>query len=361
MPITRGFIHAFILLIITSGSLTLRANTSDAKDVHTVQAVFDREYEPLLISLIQKSRVSIYASHFSFFTEKTFCSEIVQALIRAKERGVAITIFLEGNKKGSGERNAKTRKKLGKLGIDVVLNSSRKLAHAKLFVIDGEWVLAGSTNLSYSSMQKNNESNILVKSKVIARTLEKYIKDLVADSDREITTDSGMDKQIMAVTDGNFFPYALDLIRDSKEEICVTTYLFDYLTYDPDSYIARLFYELVQAKKRGVDIHIFLEQSVFNFNLHIHNKNLASAKFLRRNGVKNIRFDQPDRVTHCKIIISDKKRALLGSTNWYWHDLDSAHQVNFLIEEPRTVQQLTDYFEKLYNNGIGYVELKQNN
>jgi phosphatidylserine/phosphatidylglycerophosphate/cardiolipin synthase-like enzyme len=299
--------------------------------------------------MIGKAKVSIYASHFSFLTQEPLCQKILAALIDAKKRGVAITILLEGKKKGVKEKNLNTQKKLKESGIKVYLSVSRRVAHAKVFVIDGEWVLAGSTNLSYSSMTHNHESNLLVKSGEIAQTLEKYIQELIADSDREIKLESKIDNQIQVVTDQNFIPHALELIRKATEEICITTYLFDYPADEPQSNIAKLFQELIKAKERGVRIRIFLERSSFQFNEHISKKNLETAKFLSTQKIDGIQFDLPNQVTHCKIILVDKKKALLGSTNWYLYDLDFAHQVNFIIEEKTIIQALTTYFDQLYS------------
>ena len=318
----------------------------------TVRNVFDQEYDAILIDLIQKAKVCIYASHFTFSTEEGVCNEILQSLIAASQKGVSVTLFLEGKKKGAREKNINAEKKFKGTGVKVVLNSSRRLAHAKIFVVDGEWVLAGSTNLSFSSMKKNHEANILIKSQKIAQAMEKYIKELIANPDREIIVESEMENQIKAISDKSFFSYALDMIQNAKKEICITTYLFDFVPSEPDSNISRLFQEIVNAHKRGVKIRIFLEQSSFSFNEHIHQKNWESAQFLNSQGIEGIRFDKAKQITHCKIILTDKNRALVGSTNWYSHDINFGHQVNFIIEENSVIAGLVEYFDNLYGAGV---------
>ncbi len=316
------------------------------------RSVFNQEYDAVLLGLIQKAKVSIYASHFTFSTQEDICNEIVQSLREAAKRGVAVKLFLEGKKKGAKDKNIKAEKILKEAGIQVVLNASRRVAHAKLFVVDEEWVLSGSTNISHSSMKNNNEANLLLKSPQIAQTLQKYIKSLMENSDREIVVESKAENQIQAITDKSFFSYALDMIQNAQKELCITTYLFDYMPDAPDSNISKLFQALVQAHKRGVKIRIFLEQSSFHFNEHIHEKNLESAQFLYSQGIEGIRFDKPNQISHSKIILSDQKKALLGSTNWYCYDIDLGHQVNFIIEEKNILAQLAEYFDSLYSAGV---------
>ncbi|NUM37394.1 MAG: hypothetical protein HUU50_22865 [Candidatus Brocadiae bacterium] len=317
-----------------------------------IKNIFDQEYASTLIHLIQKAKVSIYAVHLSFSIEEGICHEIMQEMVAAAKRGVKITMLLEGKKRGLREKNARTEKKFQESGIKVVLNQSRRVAHAKIFVVDSEWVLAGSTNLTNSSIQKNHEANLLIQSPAIAQSMEKYAQELVNNSDREISIESETDSQIKAITDTKFFLHALDMIQNAKQEICITTYLMDYSPDYPDSSLYRLFMGLIDAHKRGVKIRIFLEQSTFLFNDHIHEKNLESAQFLKSQGIVSTLFDKEDQITHSKIILVDKKKALLGSTNWYSFDLDFGHQVNFVIENDAIVHGLAEYFDELYKTGV---------
>ncbi|MDD2717224.1 MAG: phospholipase D-like domain-containing protein [Candidatus Wallbacteria bacterium] len=76
--------------------------------------------------------------------------------------------------------------------------------------------------------------------------------------------------------------------------------------------------------------------------------NLKSSEFLQKQGITEIRFDDPQVISHDKIIITDKSTALLGSTNWYYVDIDSAHQVNFVERKPEIVKSIQEYFDQQF-------------
>jgi len=327
------------------------ANAIEAK------AVFNEDYPETLLFLINRARESIYMSHYSFSCETKTAGEIVDALIAAAGRGVKIDIFLNGGSSGVGPRNREAGKRLQRPGITVAINEGSKTAHSKLAIVDSLWTLSGSTNLTETSMIKNNESNLLIHSSAIAGTLMDYVKALPSKASVDIDVESAAGQKIQAITDRNFIPNALELIRNAKKEICITTYLLDYDTKDKDSNASRLFRELIAAHKRGVKIRAFIEQSSISFNEHIHKANMRTAKTLMKAGITGIRFDSPSTITHSKILIADGYKAILGSTNLYGGDIDRAHQVNFIVTDMSVIAQLCSYFEKLYATGVTYREI----
>jgi len=318
------------------------------------KAVFNEEYPETLLYLINNAKESVLMAHYSFNTETKTAGKIADALIAASKRGVKVSILLNGGKSGVGPKNLATMKKLGKSGIKIDIAVGKRVLHAKLIVADSLWTLAGSTNLTETSMIKNNESNLLIHSADIAATFEKYIEELHKNADQDINLKSNEGAGIKALTDRNFIDCALDLINGASKEICITTYLFSYDIKNAGSNNAKLFAALIAAHKRGVGIRAFIEQSSIAFNEHIHSANMRTSETLMKEGIKGIRFDTPETITHSKIIIADGQKALLGSTNLYKHDIDSAHQVNFYITNAALLDQIGAYFEKLYAKGVAY-------
>ncbi len=324
------------------------------KDRIESAAVFNEEYPKTLLRLIGSARESVRMAHYSFNTETKTVGKIADALIAASKRGVKVSIILNGGKSGVGPKNYATMKKLEKSGIKVDIAGGKRVLHAKLVVADSLWTLAGSTNLTETSMIKNNESNLLIHSADIAGTFEKYIDELHKNADRDINLKSNEGAGVIALTDRNFIACALELIGGASKEICITTYLLNYDIKKAGSNNAKLFAALVAAHKRGVNIRAFIEQSSIPFNGHIHSANIRTSEMLIKEGIKGIRFDTPETITHSKIIIADGKKALLGSTNLYSHDIDSAHQVNFCVTNAAALEEIVSYFEKIYAGGIAF-------
>ncbi len=350
-------LQLFLAILISSNACAFDKvffNDSIPASAIESKAVFNEDYPDNLLFLIDHAKESIYMSQYSFSCETKTAGKISAALIAAAGRGVKIVIFLNGGSTGVGPRNREAKKKLEGAGIAVTINEGSRVAHSKLVVVDSLWTLSGSTNLTETSMIKNNEANLLIHSSGISKTLVDYIRALPAKASGDINMESKAGEKIQAVTDRNFIPNALELIKNAKKEICITTYLFDHDMKNKDSNSARLFQQLIAAHKRGVKIRAFIEQSTISFNEHIHAANMRTTAALIKEGITGIRFDSPSSITHCKILIADGYKAILGSTNLHGADIDRAHQVNFMITEMSVIADLCAYFEKLYATGVTY-------
>jgi len=357
----KFFVPSFIVLIlllfsppVTSAEPPAGQASEKAKSYKDIKykAVFNDEYPETLIDMINNSEKTIMACHFNYVSRGATGKRIMEALIAASKRGVGITFFFEGDKKGVGEANKKTAKIFEENGIKAVMDSEEKITHAKMVVVDSKYVLAGSTNLTDNSMRNNNESNLFIASPLVAKTLETYVNDLISSDTGDVSLDSGFgSEEVKVITDRNFFENALEMIKTAKSEIRVATYLFSYPESHPEYNVSRLFQGLIDARKRGVKVKVILERSSKDFNKHIFEINRKTVKILNENGVTDILYDDPERISHAKLLIKDTGEVLAGSTNWYGAEIDSAHQVNFVIRNGELTGQFEEYFDALYNKG----------
>lgn len=103
-------------------------------------------------------------------------NQLVNALIKAKERGVQVKVILDQNmdftEEGGGpttqNKNEAAYELLKENNIPVFFDESQTYTHAKALVIDQETVILGSTNWSKGALTRNNEANALIRSKVFA-------------------------------------------------------------------------------------------------------------------------------------------------------------------------------------------------
>lgn len=138
------------------------------------------------------------------------------------------------------------------------------------------------------------------------------------------------------VVDREYLPSAQRIIRESQESISIAMFVAKR-----GEKVDTLIKELKKAAERGVKIEILLDDRLA--------ANQLTIKSLREKNIE-AKFDSPKKTTHNKIIISDKKIALIGSTNWTEMSLGYANEANVIIEDSKIAKYLQEYFDYLWKN-----------
>ncbi|MFC1576427.1 phospholipase D-like domain-containing protein [Candidatus Omnitrophota bacterium] len=107
-------------------------------------------------------------------------SVLLEELIDAKSRGVSVKVILDNTKFNV---NYNAFKRLEAAGVDVFLDSPKKLMHGKAVVIDGEISIVGSTNWTRSSINRNDEFSLITGSREVSTELLDYISKMEVSSD----------------------------------------------------------------------------------------------------------------------------------------------------------------------------------
>jgi len=122
-----------------------------------VAPVFSPENGDDIIALIDSAETSIDIEMYVFTSR-----DVIEALERAKNRGVRIRIIIERSTIGGS--NAETFQELASKGFNIrYASSSYKLTHSKFMVVDGKAVLVGSHNFSNSALYKNREASVIIR------------------------------------------------------------------------------------------------------------------------------------------------------------------------------------------------------
>lgn len=109
-------------------------------------------------------------------------------LARAVERGVKVRMILDGGRvwhKGEppDNRNLDWGLRARNKGCKVFWDSPDITTHAKLLIIDGRWVVVGSTNWSLFAVEaQNNEVSVLIDSPAVAQAMERFFQAVLDDS-----------------------------------------------------------------------------------------------------------------------------------------------------------------------------------
>lgn len=132
-----------------------------------ITPVFSPEQGYKVIDFIDQAEESLDIEVYVFTSE-----EVIDALERAKDRGVTVRIILE--KRVIGGKNCATYSELAARGFLVKYASyDYALTHSKFIIRDKKEVLIGSHNFSDSALFKNREASVIIKHNP---TVQKFIE-----------------------------------------------------------------------------------------------------------------------------------------------------------------------------------------
>lgn len=146
---------------------------------------------------------------------------------------------------------------------------------------------------------------------------------------------------LQLLADGQYYTTLTELIQNAAQRIDMAMFLFKA---PKDSLPAAIADELIKAEKRGVRVHVILENSGYEENINEANRQVA--ELLQKNRVK-VTFDSPDRTAHAKIVVIDKRYCLLGSHNLTQAALKHNSEFSLLIDSRALARELLDYMEKI--------------
>lgn len=106
---------------------------------------------------------------------------LAETLRKAHEKGIRVEVILDQNISFVDEEGPSTDQAEGKnaaayaflkaQGIPVFFDNASTYTHSKVVVIDDETVIAGSSNWTDSALNRNQETNFLIKSKPLAQQI----------------------------------------------------------------------------------------------------------------------------------------------------------------------------------------------
>jgi phosphatidylserine/phosphatidylglycerophosphate/cardiolipin synthase-like enzyme len=142
--------------------------------------------------------------------------------------------------------------------------------------------------------------------------------------------------EVVDISGTKYFPAVKEALAKAKESINLVMFVIELSQYREDSEINQLVNGLIEAKQRGVDVEVILDQNVdFVQRRHTSDweakiRSIRAYKRLRDTGIR-VYYDEPVRYTHAKTIVIDKSVVVLGSTNWTESSFNKSNEVNVLI------------------------------
>ena len=102
---------------------------------------------------------------------------------------------------------------------------------------------------------------------------------------------------------------------------------------------------LIRASKRGVNVKVLLELEEGNSST-LNEENRYTADRLSSGGVK-VYFDSPQRRTHAKLVVIDKKYSFIGSHNLTLSALQHNKELSLMIESEEVAVKTAKYIEDM--------------
>lgn len=232
---------------------------------------------------------------------------IEKALKNALNRGVKIRLVYDSDAKG-GNIYPDTNyfaKLISDNKNDNASNEANNTMHNKFYIFDGKTVITGSANLSHTDMSGfNSNSIIVINSKEIAQYYSKEFEQMYGGrfhSDKISVPNKTFEniKVFFSPQDKAIKNAVLPLIKSAEKYIYIPAFVITE---------KRITEELINAKKRGVEIKIIAD-ALNTSTKHSKHKELRGAGIL-------LKAENYAGKMHSKTMIIDDEYLIIGSMNF---------------------------------------------
>ncbi len=307
--------------------------------------VLNDAYPKAVHALLDGAQKSVRMVHL-YINADSAGDEIVKRLAAAAKRGVKVHVLLED----TVDNNIKRVAELKGHGIEAKLDTANRKTHAKLLVVDGARALLGSTNISYMSMHKNNEANLLVQDPALAGFFQRYAEALWKDSYPGVKLTSVSSAAGKTLSDGQYPGNATSMIKGAKKRITLIVYGLKVNYSYPDSDIFALIKLMADAVKRGVAVRVILEQA--DYNTSINGVNVEAAKELAKHSIP-VRKDPLAQISHAKVLLVDDE-VIVGSNNWGYGGFSLYHEVGLRTRDAAVVKAMATYLDGIWSKSSAF-------
>jgi phosphatidylserine/phosphatidylglycerophosphate/cardiolipin synthase-like enzyme len=169
--------------------------TTRAAEVAQAAAIFEADWKqtseppdgPLVVSPTTSRRdllrlIGGAQRSLDLYAEVVRDREMIDALIAAERRGVAVRLVMTGS---TGDDNADERRELAAAGVEIRLARGLYI-HAKLFLADGMRLFIGSENLTATALDLNRELGLFLDDPAAIERVEGVFADDFARGETEV-------------------------------------------------------------------------------------------------------------------------------------------------------------------------------
>ncbi len=152
-------------------------------------------------------------------------------------------------------------------------------------------------------------------------------------------------EKVVFLPNEKFFDVLRDRINSAQSEIVIVAFLFK--TYnDPTKRPDIILDELGKAIRRGVRVRVIFELGPKEKKSSLDERNMETATKLIDKGA-DVMFDPPNVVTHCKIVVIDKKYVFIGSHNFTQSGLLYNNEASLMVVSPELASDVLKYIDSI--------------
>jgi len=146
-----------IFLVFQFGFQPVRARAEQFNSTGTVDIYFSPNggTTNAIVNELKNAKSEILIQAYSFTS-----AQIAKAIVDAGKRGVRIEVVLDKSQKKEKYSSADF---VAHAGFPVYIDSSHKIAHNKIMIIDKDTVITGSFNFSKAAEESNAENLLILK------------------------------------------------------------------------------------------------------------------------------------------------------------------------------------------------------
>ncbi len=261
---------------------------------------------------------------------------VVDALLRAHERGVTVRLVIEGDYQ---DRSGPTE--LQRIGVPVVIERRDALMHNKFMVLDGRTVWTGSWNFAYNETYRNDNNVVIINSRTMAENYltefeEMFARQLFGEASPANTPQPQVrigdtTVQVYFSPEDDPQPRIVDVLKSAQSSV----YFLAFNMTDND--ISNV---LVRKQRDGILVRGVMEAEHSN-------STGGDYDTLRAAGVDVLQDGNAYRMHH-KVFVVDEATVITGSYNF----TRSAAQFNdenlLIIRSPDIAARYLEEFSRVY-------------
>lgn len=320
---------------LKKGKITLYLNNPTKYDYPSNQTRADACR--ILVNKINSAQKSIDFGIYGFEGQ----GEILNSIQNAKNRGILVRGVAD-----SDENNAPKYKDTEKIRkyANVTYDGAKSLMHNKFFIIDDNFLITGSMNISNTGCGGYNSNSVVVieDNEIISAYKNEFNQMFEGKFKRKktdfstplIKSDDETSIQVSFSPVGNsYIKVVQPEIKKAKKKIRVSAFI---LTYN------KLIEDLIEAKERGVEVEILLD--AVNAK-----KNKKQLYLMKEKGIK-IKTENWGGKNHEKTISIDEDTLILGSTNFTYSGYNVNDENLLLIKNKDLTKFYNGFFDILFNS-----------
>ena len=286
-----------------------------------------------VVELMGAARKAIAIKQFTFTHPA-----LLEATLAARRTGIEVRVMLNPHRSSGDRANDAAFDLLKSAGVEITWSNPRfAVTHEKSMVIDDRLALIATFNFCEKYFTQTRDYGLIIEDHaVVAEILDCY----QADWRREPFHPHA--ESTLLWSNNNSRRLMSNFIDAAQEQLDIQ---------HPKFVDATILDRLLQARSRGVRIRVLCggRHGISEWDVL---DTFASLRALQRFDVKV--HKQRKLRLHAKLLIADRKRALVGSMNIDRSAFDLRRELGMILSHPETVHRLEKVFERDWESSHHY-------